>query len=148
MTSGREVWRAPAKINLWLSIVGRRDDGYYETDTCYQAIALADTLLLEPAPAGTPLEQEIQVRVLAPQRSSPHAPSPDRVPAPVGPSIRGIRLAGATPVQSLDPGRGAPHGFRQRGASIGNMADFSGERCRASCGGARERASRIPNEGG
>jgi 4-diphosphocytidyl-2-C-methyl-D-erythritol kinase len=29
----REVWRAPAKINLWLEIVGRRPDGYHEIDT-------------------------------------------------------------------------------------------------------------------
>ncbi|MGH7543496.1 MAG: 4-(cytidine 5'-diphospho)-2-C-methyl-D-erythritol kinase, partial [Gemmatimonadota bacterium] len=45
----REVWRAPAKINLWLEITGRRADGYHEIDTCYQAIDLADTVVLEPA---------------------------------------------------------------------------------------------------
>lgn len=45
----REVWRAPAKINLWLEILGRRPDGYHEIDTCYQAIDLADTVVLEPA---------------------------------------------------------------------------------------------------
>lgn len=43
----REVWRAPAKINLWLEITGRRSDGYHEIDTCYQAIDLADTVVLE-----------------------------------------------------------------------------------------------------
>lgn len=45
----REVWRAPAKINLWLEILGRRPDGYHEIDTCYQAIDLADTVVLEPS---------------------------------------------------------------------------------------------------
>lgn len=45
----REVWRAPAKINLWLEILGRRSDGYHEIDTCYQAIDLADTVVLEPS---------------------------------------------------------------------------------------------------
>jgi 4-diphosphocytidyl-2-C-methyl-D-erythritol kinase len=45
----REVWRAPAKINLWLEITGRRADGYHELDTCYQAIDLADTVVLEPS---------------------------------------------------------------------------------------------------
>lgn len=45
----REVWRAPAKINLWLKILGRRPDGYHEIDTCYQAIDLADTVILEPS---------------------------------------------------------------------------------------------------
>jgi 4-diphosphocytidyl-2-C-methyl-D-erythritol kinase len=43
----REVWRAPAKINLWLEIVGRRPDGYHEIDTCYQAIDLFDRIVLE-----------------------------------------------------------------------------------------------------
>lgn len=44
----REVWHAPAKINLWLEILGRRPDGYHDIDTCYQAIDLADTIVLEP----------------------------------------------------------------------------------------------------
>ncbi|HET6341414.1 MAG TPA: 4-(cytidine 5'-diphospho)-2-C-methyl-D-erythritol kinase [Gemmatimonadota bacterium] len=45
----REVWRAPAKINLWLEILGRRTDGYHDIDTCYQAIDLADTVVLKPS---------------------------------------------------------------------------------------------------
>ncbi|HET9581351.1 MAG TPA: 4-(cytidine 5'-diphospho)-2-C-methyl-D-erythritol kinase [Gemmatimonadota bacterium] len=45
----REAWRAPAKINLWLEILGRRSDGYHEIDTCFQAIDLADTVVLEPS---------------------------------------------------------------------------------------------------
>lgn len=45
----REVWRAPAKINLWLEIIGRRPDGYHEIDTCFQAIDLFDTVILEPS---------------------------------------------------------------------------------------------------
>ncbi len=48
-TATREVWRAPAKINLWLEITGRRPDGYHTVDTCYQAIDLADTVILEPS---------------------------------------------------------------------------------------------------
>ncbi len=46
----RESWSAPAKINLWLEIVGRRDDGYHFVDTCYQTIDLADGVTLEPWP--------------------------------------------------------------------------------------------------
>jgi 4-diphosphocytidyl-2-C-methyl-D-erythritol kinase len=49
----REAWRAPAKINLWLEILGRRDDGYHLVDTAYQAIDLADTVILEPGPGVT-----------------------------------------------------------------------------------------------
>jgi len=33
---------APAKINLWLRVLGRREDGYHDIDTLFQAIDLAD----------------------------------------------------------------------------------------------------------
>lgn len=38
---------APAKINLFLRIAGRREDGYHEIDTVMQSISLADTLTFE-----------------------------------------------------------------------------------------------------
>lgn len=47
--TSREIWRAPAKINLWLEITGRRPDGYHTVDTCYQAIDLADRVILGSA---------------------------------------------------------------------------------------------------
>lgn len=37
---------APAKINLALRILGRREDGYHELDTLFQAITLADEIIL------------------------------------------------------------------------------------------------------
>lgn len=46
--AARETWRAPAKINLWLRITGRRADGYHTIDTGLQAIDLVDTVALEP----------------------------------------------------------------------------------------------------
>lgn len=45
----RETWWAPAKINLWLEIVGRRDDGYHRLDTAFQTIDLGDRVILEQA---------------------------------------------------------------------------------------------------
>ncbi len=36
--------RAFAKVNLWLEILGRRQDGYHELRTIFQAISLHDTL--------------------------------------------------------------------------------------------------------
>ena len=50
--SAREVWLAPAKINLWLAIGGLRDDGMHELDTGFQAIDLADRIEIARAPAG------------------------------------------------------------------------------------------------
>jgi 4-diphosphocytidyl-2-C-methyl-D-erythritol kinase len=40
----RGGWRlaAPAKLNLWLHVVGRRDDGYHELDTLMVLLELAD----------------------------------------------------------------------------------------------------------
>ena len=38
------LWRAPAKINLTLRILGRRDDGYHELDSIVAKVTLYDDL--------------------------------------------------------------------------------------------------------
>ena len=43
---------APAKLNLSLSVVGRRDDGYHELDSVLVLLELADHLLLLPGCSG------------------------------------------------------------------------------------------------
>lgn len=43
---------APAKLNLGLRIVGRRDDGYHLLQTIFQIIDLNDELAFEPSPDG------------------------------------------------------------------------------------------------
>lgn len=40
--------RAPAKLNLFLHIVGQRSDGYHDLQTVFQFIDLADHLRLQP----------------------------------------------------------------------------------------------------
>lgn len=37
-------WPAPAKLNLYLRVVGRRADGYHELSTAFQFLDFADTL--------------------------------------------------------------------------------------------------------
>lgn len=45
-------WRAPAKLNLCLHVVGRRADGYHELQTVFQLIDLCDLLAFEVDPTG------------------------------------------------------------------------------------------------
>ena len=40
-------WPAPAKLNLFLHILGRRPDGYHELQTCFQFVDLADEVHIE-----------------------------------------------------------------------------------------------------
>jgi 4-diphosphocytidyl-2-C-methyl-D-erythritol kinase len=41
---GERPWPAPAKLNLFLHIIGRRPDGYHELQTCFQFVDLCDDI--------------------------------------------------------------------------------------------------------
>ncbi len=70
--SDQIVWPAPAKLNLFLHINGRRDDGYHELQTLFVflnhgdelrfAINLADQITISPSIADVPLEQNLIYR--------------------------------------------------------------------------------------
>ncbi|MBT8421181.1 MAG: 4-(cytidine 5'-diphospho)-2-C-methyl-D-erythritol kinase [Gammaproteobacteria bacterium] len=45
-------WPAPAKINLFLHIIGRRPNGYHNLETVFQFLDLADEVTLEPRRDG------------------------------------------------------------------------------------------------
>jgi 4-diphosphocytidyl-2-C-methyl-D-erythritol kinase len=47
VTAPQSLWRAPAKLNLFLHILGRRPDGYHELQTCFQFIDLCDEISLD-----------------------------------------------------------------------------------------------------
>ncbi|MDF2549876.1 MAG: ispE [Chlamydiales bacterium] len=42
-------FRSPAKVNLFLSIEGRRKDGYHSLNSLFQTLSLSDTLAISPA---------------------------------------------------------------------------------------------------
>jgi 4-diphosphocytidyl-2-C-methyl-D-erythritol kinase len=44
--------RAPAKVNLFLEVLRRRDDGYHDLATLMTAVSLYDTLALRDDPSG------------------------------------------------------------------------------------------------
>ncbi len=45
--------RAPAKLNLYLHVLGQRDDGYHEIDSLAIFTASGDTITVQPAPVGS-----------------------------------------------------------------------------------------------
>jgi 4-diphosphocytidyl-2-C-methyl-D-erythritol kinase len=45
-------WPAPAKLNLFLHVTGRRPDGYHELQTLFQLIDLTDTITIRVRPDG------------------------------------------------------------------------------------------------
>lgn len=49
------VVQAPAKLNLFLEVLARRDDGYHELETLLVAIDISDTIHFSPAEKG-PIE--------------------------------------------------------------------------------------------
>ncbi len=46
------AWPAPAKLNLFLHVVGRREDGYHEIQTVFQLLDLEDRLVFSPRGDG------------------------------------------------------------------------------------------------
>lgn len=48
--------RAPAKVNLYLRVLGRRADGYHDIETLFQAIDLEDELIIQPSAGPAVLE--------------------------------------------------------------------------------------------
>ena len=72
MAGGETQWPAPAKLNLFLHVTGRRPDGYHELQTLFQLIDLCDTVSLSvtddgrierPAgPAGVDPDSDLTVR--------------------------------------------------------------------------------------
>ena len=46
-TAATRTWPAPAKLNLFLHILGRRPDGYHELQSCFQFVDLCDEVTVD-----------------------------------------------------------------------------------------------------
>src|SRR6187401_2432570 len=63
--------RAPAKLNLFLDVLGRRGDGFHDLETLMVPIRLADQVSLTPtqSPSEEPSEIRLDVHTCWPGRS-------------------------------------------------------------------------------
>ncbi len=105
--------RAPAKINLGLRVIGRRDDGYHLLDSLFLPLEWADELELAPAPPG-----EIRFELSG-------APAPD---VPSGDDNLAVRAARAFR-EAAGPGPGVAIRLRKRlpsGAGLGGGSSDAG----------------------
>jgi 4-diphosphocytidyl-2-C-methyl-D-erythritol kinase len=64
MRAWGDAWPAPAKLNLFLHVVGRRPDGYHLLQTLFRLIDLTDTVRFAPRDDGA-------VRLASPLRGVP-----------------------------------------------------------------------------
>jgi 4-diphosphocytidyl-2-C-methyl-D-erythritol kinase len=77
---------APAKLNLFLRVVRRRDDGFHDLETVMTAINVYDTLLFEPGESSN-----ISLRVSMALSRNSHSVTAD--PIPTGPDNLVLRAA-------------------------------------------------------
>ncbi len=63
--TAKSVWPAPAKLNLFLHILGRRPDGYHELQTCFQFVDLCDEITIEVRADGL-IHRAVEIAGLPP----------------------------------------------------------------------------------
>lgn len=93
-------WPSPAKLNLFLYITGRREDGYHHLQTLFQFLDYGDTILIAPRPDGV-------LRLLTPV---------DGVPDEENLIVRAARrlIVEAKRLGTLPPGAGADIAVEKR----------------------------------
>jgi 4-diphosphocytidyl-2-C-methyl-D-erythritol kinase len=83
--------RAPAKLNLFLDVLGRRTDGFHDLETLMVPICLADQVSLTPTQsAAQPGEIHLDVHACWPARAASQMPA-----VPTGPDnliVKSLRL--------------------------------------------------------
>jgi 4-diphosphocytidyl-2-C-methyl-D-erythritol kinase len=80
MSDWEKEWPAPAKINLFLHVVGRRADGYHLLQTVFRLLDFGDSLRCEPRTdgrivlanplSGVPPEEDLVVRAAVALRAA------------------------------------------------------------------------------
>ena len=154
-------WPAPAKLNLFLHILGRRSDGYHELQTCFQFIDLCDDIAIEvrsdgqirrgAGAAGVAPEADLCVRAaLALKAATGSALGADisvRKRIPMGAGLGGGSSDAATCLRRSESALGAwncvPRNWRQSGSNWGRMCRYSSAAMRPSAEGVGERLTPL-----
>jgi 4-diphosphocytidyl-2-C-methyl-D-erythritol kinase len=128
----------PAKINLSLEVLGRRPDGYHELRTVFQAVSLADELVLEQSggPALTvqgvlvPVDDNLCLQAVREFRQQYEVPDPLSMHLnkmiPAGAGLGGGSSDAAGTLAGLAAWHGAvpPEKLRAMGARLGSDVAF------------------------
>lgn len=110
------LWQAPAKLNLFLRIIGRRTDGYHELQTLYQLLDWGDEVELAVTPDGRitresgleaiDAEQDLAVRAARLLQAHTHSTLGARIrvrkQVPVGAGLGGGSSDAATVLLALN----------------------------------------------
>lgn len=125
--------RAPAKLNLGLRLVGRREDGYHLLESLFVPLSLADELTLSwqpDGPAAIDLEVERAADAQLPAALEALGAGPENLAARAAAAFReltdipgtiGIRL-----VKRIPAGAGLGGGSSDAGAVLSGLAALTG----------------------
>lgn len=147
--------RCPAKLNLFLEILGKRPDGYHELSTVMVPVGIYDTLTLTPAKKftlevdGPPLPGmntvEKAYKAVAATRKIPGVRARLVKGVPAGSGMGGGSSDAAAMIEGLDRLFDLGLDRHAIAASIGSDVNFFLERGPALCTGRGEKVAPIPS---
>jgi 4-diphosphocytidyl-2-C-methyl-D-erythritol kinase len=147
--------RCPAKLNLFLEVLGRRPDGYHELSTVMVPVALYDTLTVREAKGfrldvdGPPLPGtntvEKAFRAVAKRRKIPGVRASLVKGIPAGSGMGGGSSDAAAMIEALDVLFDLGLDRHEVAAEIGSDVNFFLERGPALCSGRGEKVAPIPS---
>jgi len=145
--------RCPAKLNLFLEVLGRRPDGYHELSTVMAPVALYDTLTLAEARGftldveGPPLPGTNTVekawKAVARRRRIPGVRARLRKGIPAGSGMGGGSSDAAAMIEGLDRLYDLGLDRHEVAAEIGSDVNFFLERGPALCTGRGEKVAPL-----
>jgi 4-diphosphocytidyl-2-C-methyl-D-erythritol kinase len=146
--------RCPAKLNLFLEVLGRRPDGYHELSSVMVPVALYDTLAVREAKSfrlevdGPPLPGtntvEKAYRAVAKRRKIPGVRASLVKGIPAGSGTGGGSSDAAAMIEALDTLFDLGLDRHEVAAEIGSDVNFFLERGAALCTGRGEKVAPIP----